>query len=88
MSEAHAIELLDELDRIARRSAGHAMEKSLARRHDQIGRFVVFVERAAPDEIFAAVLAQLDTARADQRGQIGFVFNPLDFFVGDSWHGG
>ena len=85
VAEAHAVEPLNELDRIARLPAAQTVEESLFRRHDERG-FLVVVERATANQVPASVLRELDAARADQRRQVHRTFQPVDFVVRDSRH--
>ncbi len=86
VAEAHAVELLHELDRVARRAAGHAMIKPFGRADDEVGAVVVVVERAPAHEVLAAVFAKLDAARADESEQVGVAFHAGDVVVGDPRH--
>ena len=86
VAEGDTVEPLHELDRVARRAAGHAVVEPLRGADDEVGAVVVVVERAAPDEVAAAVLLHLDTARAHQREQVGCLLDALDFLVGYPCH--
>ena len=77
MPEAHPVEPLHELDRIARRPAPQAVKQPLRWRDDK-RRCLVVVERAASRQVPRTVLAKLDPPAAHQRGQVGFFFDPLD----------
>ena len=70
MAEAHPVEALHELDRVARRPAAarHAAEKPLPRRRDQVRRLRVVVKRAKPGPV-RSLLPQTHSARLDQRNQ-------------------
>ncbi len=56
VTEADAVVVLHELDRVAGFSAGHAMPQPFVGRDDEVGRALVAVERAQPFPVFAAVL--------------------------------
>ena len=87
VTERNAVVQLHELNGVARLAADHAMKQPLVRADDEVGRFLVRVERSAPDEVFRAVLAQLHAPAADQRQQVGAALHPLDVVVRNARHG-
>ena len=85
MAEAHAVELLHELDGVAGDAATHAVEESLLRADDE-GRLVVLVERALAGKVLAAVFVEFHAARAHERGEVRLALDAVDFRVRDSGH--
>jgi hypothetical protein len=87
VSKTHAIEPLHELDRVARLPAvaSHAAEKSLPRRHDEIRGFLVIVEGAKPRPV-ASLLFEGRPSRLDERDEVSFGFDSVEFGFGNSGH--
>lgn len=76
MPETHAIEPLDELNRVAGFAAvaRHAAEQPLPRRHNEVWSFLVIVERAKPRPV-ASLLFEGCSSRLDERDKVGFGFD-------------
>lgn len=87
MTEAHAIELFHELDRVARRATrrSHAAEQPLARRDDQVRRRLVGMKRAEAGPV-RPLLFQGHAARLDQGDEIGLRFDLLNEVFGEARH--
>lgn len=87
MPKTHAIEPLHELDRVAGfpALARHAAEETFSRRHDQVRRFLVVMEGAKPRPV-ASLFFQGRPSRLDERDEVGFRFDSVDFGVCNSWH--
>ena len=82
VTKAHAVELLHELDGVAGSAAGHAVIQALGRGDDEVRIVGVLMERAQADQVpVAAMFLQVDPARTYERGQIGLLFDPVDFRV-------
>jgi hypothetical protein len=60
--------------------------KPLARRDDEVGRFLVVVKWAKSDPIFSLLL-EFDPPRLDQADEVGVRFDAFDVSFGYSWHG-
>lgn len=78
MTERDPIMPRDELNGVARRATRHAMKESLLRRDDEVRRFLVRVEGAAPDPVLRTMLPEFDASALDQRPQIRRALDPLD----------
>ena len=78
---------LDELDGVARLAADHAMKQPLARRHDEVGIALVVVERTAANPVLAAMFLEFHAPAADQRQQVGGVFNAVKVGFRNAGHG-
>jgi hypothetical protein len=79
---------LHELDGVAGFSATrrHAAEQAFPWRDDEVGGFAVVVERAKAGPVLAFLL-EGNAPRLDQGDEVGFGFDPVDFFFGDAGHG-
>jgi hypothetical protein len=85
MPEADALRLHDPLDDVAALLAGpQAVPHVLIRRDDERRRMIV-VEGAQPQQVLAVPL-QLDASRLDQPFERHFLFEPLDYRIGNARH--
>ena len=87
MPKTQTIELLHELDHVAGRATGHAVEEAFGRTEDQIGRVVaVTVEGTFAHPVLASVFFEREAASSGQSEKVGFAFHAIDVGVGDSRH--
>lgn len=85
MAERYALEFHHPVNRATTTLAAKAMPQVLGWRHHQAGGVVV-MEEATPSKVLAG-FTQLNARRLHQALHCDFIFQPLDFGIGDACHG-